>query len=346
MLTIPLSQVDALFSLIDSKMPLYIPIQAQGQVSFGRWAPDAQVRLDHLLPARPVKEFFFPQTENIASFQTKGKELVIEESREASGAFAVFGVRACDARSVSLLDRVFFDEPADTFYQARREGGILIALACGAPEETCFCTAFGVDPTEPGGDVSAWLSDKALYWECLTEKGAKLTALLSDLLTDAGSQDEEAVKAQQEETRAILGRLPLNDLDLDGFTGDSTMDFFDAPQWKGLHEACLGCGACTFICPTCHCYDIQDFDTGHGVRRFRCWDSCMYSDFTLMSHGNPRQSQLERFRQRFMHKLVYYPANHEGIHACVGCGRCISKCPVSANITKVINTLGVDQHVS
>jgi heterodisulfide reductase subunit C len=110
-------------------------------------------------------------------------------------------------------------------------------------------------------------------------------------------------------------------------------------KWAKLSEACLGCGTCTFVCPTCQCYDIRDFDTGHGIDRFRCWDSCMYSDFTKMAHGNPRLSQKERFRQRFMHKLVYYPENNEGIFGCVGCGRCVEKCPISMNIVKVMRTL-------
>ena len=93
---------------------------------------------------------------------------------------------------------------------------------------------------------------------------------------------------------------------------------------------------CTFVCPTCQCYDIKDYDTGHGVKRYRCWDSCMYSDFTMMAHGNNRTSQMQRFRQRFMHKLVYFPANNDGMYSCVGCGRCVDKCPASLNIVKVI----------
>ena len=87
---------------------------------------------------------------------------------------------------------------------------------------------------------------------------------------------------------------------------------------------------------TCQCYDIKDYDTGHGVQRYRCWDSCMYSDFTMMAHGNNRNSQMQRFRQRFMHKLVYYPVNNNGMFSCVGCGRCVEKCPSSLNIVKVI----------
>ena len=95
-------------------------------------------------------------------------------------------------------------------------------------------------------------------------------------------------------------------------------EIFDSPKWEELYKPCLACGTCTFVCPTCQCYDIRDYDTGKGIRRFRCWDSCMYSDFTLMAHGNNRKSQKERFRQRFMHKLVYYPENNDGLFSCVG----------------------------
>ena len=137
----------------------------------------------------------------------------------------------------------------------------------------------------------------------------------------------------------LLKKLPLAGLTTEGVGGGLTKELFDRPEWATLSESCLGCGTCTFVCPTCQCYDIRDFDTGHGIKRFRCWDSCMYSDFTKMAHGNPRVSQLERFRQRFMHKLVYYPENNEGIFGCVGCGRCLAKCPISMNIVKVMKTL-------
>ena len=117
---------------------------------------------------------------------------------------------------------------------------------------------------------------------------------------------------------------------------EKLMEHFADPKWKELYKACLGCGTCTFVCPTCQCYDIRDFDTGHGIQRFRCWDSCMYSDFTMMAHGNNRTSQMQRFRQRFMHKLAYFPANNDGMFSCVGCGRCVDKCPSHLNIVKVI----------
>ncbi|MFR5760741.1 MAG: 4Fe-4S dicluster domain-containing protein [Oscillospiraceae bacterium] len=135
-------------------------------------------------------------------------------------------------------------------------------------------------------------------------------------------------------------KLPLASLDLSAVGAGKTKALFDRPEWKQLSESCLGCGTCTFVCPTCQCYDIKEFDSGKLVRRFRCWDSCMYSDFTKMSAGQPRPTQLERFRQRFMHKLVYFPDNNDGIFGCVGCGRCLAKCPIHMNIVKVVKTLG------
>ena len=103
-------------------------------------------------------------------------------------------------------------------------------------------------------------------------------------------------------------------------------------------RGCIACGTCTFVCPTCQCYDIKDYTTKDGIQRYRCWDSCMYSDFTLMAGGQNRTTQLQRFRQRFMHKLVYYPDRYDGMFSCVGCGRCVDKCPQSLNIVKVIKT--------
>ena len=156
---------------------------------------------------------------------------------------------------------------------------------------------------------------------------------VAGLLTDA---DETKVEEEKKAIRAIVEKLPYSDLSLEGWNGDVLLEKFNSPIWEKLYKPCLACGTCTFVCPTCQCYDIKDYNTGSGVQRYRCWDSCMYSDFTMMAHGNNRTSQMQRFRQRFMHKLVYFPANNDGMYSCVGCGRCVEKCPSALNIVKVV----------
>ena len=333
------SCLDALFAAIAAQQNLYLPADdAAGQAHFTLWQAGMKLSA-RLNTVRSAKDLFFPQVENLMGFRVSGKQIEDLETRDEVSPFVLFGVRACDARSFDILDRVFLSAPADTFYQARRENATVISLACTRPEETCFCQSFGVDAADPAGDVTCWLDETALYWRANTEKGRALTEALP-MLEEGG---EEAVSAQQEKTRAILDRLPLKTLSLNGFGAGKTKALFDRPEWKQLSESCLGCGTCTFVCPTCQCYDIQEFNTGKTVRRFRCWDSCMYSDFTKMSAGQPRPTQLERFRQRFMHKLVYFPDNQDGMFGCVGCGRCLAKCPIHMNIVKVIKTMGEDE---
>ena len=218
-----------------------------------------------------------------------------------------------------------------------REACTIVTLACSKPEESCFCNAFGIDATAPTGDVTTWLDENYLYWQANTQKGETLTEKIADLAEQGG---EDAVQAQQTATKAVMEQLPFANLDLSRFKSENLNELFEDSAWEEMSEACLGCGTCTFVCPTCQCFDIRDFKTNEGVIRYRCWDSCMYSDFTLMAHGNSRTTQMQRFRQRFMHKLVYYPSQNDGLYSCVGCGRCVNKCPQRLNIVKVIKTLG------
>ncbi|MBQ7300880.1 MAG: 4Fe-4S dicluster domain-containing protein [Clostridia bacterium] len=332
------SALPALFSAIASQMTLYLPTaNKNGGASFTEWT-DGIDYCDALRTEKSPKELFFPQSEDLAAFKVSGKSIEIKDIRRDTEDFAVFGVRACDAKAMDILDRVFLTEPRDSYYANRREHGVIITLACSRPDENCFCTAFGIDPTTPGGDISAWKTEDAVYFEAQTEKG---TALLDSLTALTEDCDAAAVDAQKITVQKILKKLPLSDLNTDAFGGGKTKDLFDDPAWETLSESCLGCGTCTFVCPTCQCYDIRDINTTDGgVVRYRCWDSCMYSQFTRMAHGNNRNTQKERFRQRFMHKLVYFPENTDGVFSCVGCGRCLAKCPISMNIVKVMKTVG------
>ena len=323
----------ALFRLMAAERDIYAPVNNGGQVNFAAWTEGAEVDLDTLKSVKSPKDAFFPQSENLYTCYKDGKKITIQPEELQNRNFVVFGMKACDVKGVEVLDKVFLSEPVDSFYAARRAHGTIVALACHEPEETCFCKVFGIDCAEPVADVAAWMAEGELYWKALTEKGEALTAAVASVLTET---DDAKVEAEKASIRAIVEKLPYANLSLEGWNGEVLNEKFNSPIWEELYKPCLACGTCTFVCPTCQCYDIKDYDTGHGVQRYRCWDSCMYSDFTMMAHGNNRTSQMQRFRQRFMHKLVYFPANNDGMYSCVGCGRCVDKCPASLNIVKVI----------
>ncbi len=332
---ISINNLSALFSLIKQTQELYLPAKISGQTNYAAWDSELEVDLKTLNTVKSAKDAFFPQSENLYTCKQDGKNITVipEEIKEQD--FVIFGMKACDVKGVEVLDRVFLVEPVDTFYASRREHATIVSLACNEPEETCFCNVFGIDAAEPGADVSTWIVGEQLFWKANTQKGENLTRIVGSLLEETTEQQVESKKA---EIKEIIEKLPYSKLSLKGWNEGALEQKFNATNWEDLYSACLACGTCTFVCPTCQCYDIKDYNTGKEVKRYRCWDSCMYSDFTMMAHGNNRTSQLQRFRQRFMHKLVYYPANNEGVYSCVGCGRCVAKCPSSLNIVKVIKS--------
>lgn len=333
---IKLENLDALLAAIAGKEKLYMPQDTNGGAYFLPWKEGA-VLSGALNTSRSAKEFFFPQTENLMDFKIEGKKIEIIDTRTETEDFVVFGVRACDARAMTVLDRVFLTEPVDTYYKNRREHGTIVSVACTRPNETCFCSTFDIDAANPEGDIVCWKTEDEMFFEAKTEKGTALLASLEGMTEECPADSADATK---EMIRGRMEKLPMANLTAEKFGAGKTMELFDDPAWKTLSEACLGCGTCTFVCPTCQCYDIKDFKTNCGVCRFRVWDSCMYSEFTKMSAGQPRLTQVERFRQRFMHKLVYFPTNNDGLMGCVGCGRCLAKCPVSMNIVKVMKNIG------
>lgn len=337
--------LSALFRMIAGQQELYLPVRTAGQVNYRVWSEETEADLDTLKSVKSPKDAFFPQSENLYTVQKEGKKLTVCPEGLQDKDFVVFGMKACDVQGVQVLDRVFLSDPVDTYYAARRQHGTIVAMACHEPEEFCFCKVFGIDCAEPAADVATWMVEDTLYWKPLTEKGETLTGAVSDLLEKTGEAEERKVEEEKTAIRAIVEKLPYSHLSLEGWNGEALNERFHSGLWEELYKPCLACGTCTFVCPTCQCYDIKDYDTGHGVQRYRCWDSCMYSDFTMMAHGNNRTSQMQRFRQRFMHKLVYFPANNDGMYSCVGCGRCVEKCPASLNIVKVIKKFGeADKH--
>lgn len=329
-----------LWQALSSISDLFLPVEKEGKVNFHQWQQADKVNLTKLKTEVSPKHLIFNQNETYLKFRTQGKKLSIEPVVKPQVPYVLFGVRPCDAAAFKLIDNVFLNEPADGLYEQHRNNGTIISMACSEPEDSCFCDSFGITPEKAphGVDVFVWDIGDALLWQPQTEKGEELTVKLQNVLAEADVEDEQSCKALQDKIKAQLTELPLSGLDPKTVPADIKTNF-EAKVWDDFAQRCLGCGVCTYVCPTCHCYDIKDYEGNNEGERFRCWDSCMFSDFTLMAHGNPRTSQKERFRQRFMHKLVYYPHKYEK-YACVGCGRCLEKCPVNANIVKVIRKLG------
>ena len=339
MLSIAKDKIDSLFELIGSAQPLYLPVDNNsGKADFQRWEKGTKLS-ESLKTTRSAKDFFFPKTEHMVSYELNGKEVKVVDPRKEVEDFVIFGVRACDARGFEVIDGVYLNmDPVDSYYKNRRDHGTVIVLACNEPAKTCFCPTFGIDASQstPSGDVSCWLADGKYYFQANTDKGKKFVENAKSVLADAA---DSAVEAAKKDIKAKVEAQPFAKMDLSKFQGKDMLKIFNSKIWDKVAEPCVGCGTCTYVCPTCMCFDVRDFDTGNGVRQIRCWDSCMHNDFTQMAAENPRHTQKERSRQRFMHKLMYYPMAHNDMFSCTGCGRCVENCPVNMNIVKVIKAV-------
>ena len=195
MLRIKKENLNALYAKISETMGLFIPVKKAGEVIFAVWSDGKEVSLETLKTVKSPKNIFFPQTENMMKFRTEGKNIEIEDIRvdyKDVKEFVAFGVKACDFKALEVLDRVFLADPVDTYYQSRKEATTIVTLACSKPEESCFCSVFGIDATAPQGDVTTWMDENYLYWQANTEKGNALTEKVSALFVDGGEEEDKA----------------------------------------------------------------------------------------------------------------------------------------------------------
>ena len=336
------TKLEELWGRLAVDRDLFLPVQKDSVVSFARWQEGDPVNLEAVNSLLPPKDLLFPQSEKIFSYTRRNGELSFEEAPGGSPQ-VVFGIRPCDVRSIELLDPVFLKEPEDTIYKNRREQTLLVSIGCLEPDTTCFCTAFGIQPMDaPGADLMLYDIGTAYLVSPQTEKGEKLAEEMGDLLEEAAPGEGEGLKAREEAAAAAQD----HGVELQGVY-EKLNHMFDDCIWDQFYRRCLACGTCTYLCPTCHCFDIQDDGSQEKGQRIRCWDSCMYEDYTHMGHGhNPRPSRRERVRNRFMHKLNYFPKDNPGSYHCVGCGRCVQKCPVNLDIMQVIKEVGGEGHGS
>ncbi len=321
-------------SNLESNYDVFAPQKKDDYIALEPLSSLESVVFEYANSLKTPKEFFFPQSEVLFAFQ--GAEGKPEKSATIVKPRVLFGIRPCDSKALLLLDKVFDQKDyQDSYYIERRKNTVLIGLACNKPAAACFCNVVGGGPfNREGLDILVVeLDRKKCYVEILTKKGEALIAENKNF-KDAGNSLNKQVESIEREAQAKM----TSKISLEGFK-EKLDHMFDDPVWGKIHERCLGCAVCTYLCPTCHCFAFLDEKVDTQGQRIRNWDSCMFPIFTLEASGhNPRASNKERMRQRIMHKFNYFVENF-GKTACIGCGRCITNCPVNMDIREIIEEL-------
>jgi sulfhydrogenase subunit beta (sulfur reductase) len=344
---LPKSKIKQFLDYLKTSFRVAAPVNNDGVLEFKEIESPDQVQLADEITYKSPKEYLFPQVEKILSFNREGGVKAGSEPRKT----VIFGVRPCDLEAVKVLTAVFTKgNYVDTIYKGHLDNSVFIGLGCAAEKPGCFCSERGIDKNS-SAQCDIFLEDRGDYYLAVTitpagksimdgfMPGAERTFGADDAgypmqvsgPGEAGCLGTDAAGYSAGAAQAVDNKLLQLDMDEN--------ILFNNAAWDKFSETCLGCGTCTYICPTCHCFGFRDTATKGGASRYRYWDSCMYPKFTLHASGhNPRPTRKERFRQRVMHKYVYIKKNF-GLTACTGCGRCIRSCPAGINIRSVVKSI-------
>jgi len=302
-------------TLADAGYRVVVPTEDDNVVRYAVWSPDATIRTD-AFPVNSAKDFLFPRSEVIDRYELDGDDFVPQEVDPQAPKTVLLAVRPCDAAALATLDTIFNWDYKDELYNARRAATTVVPMVCTQADTQCFCTSVGGAPdATAGADALLRPADSGTTFilEPLSEKGEAVVEAAGGALADGEAQPdapaEVPVRFDPEQVRAWLD------------------ENFESDLWDLLSFACLGCGACAYACPTCHCFDMQDEATRTESVRLRNWDSCGFGLFTQHAGGhNPRPDQAARWRNRVMHKFTYIPERFSLV-GCTGCGRCARICP-------------------
>jgi ferredoxin len=286
------------------------------------------------------KRFLFPPSTLLWRANRDGDGMEISEARpEPAPRYAFVGARGCDLAAIAVQDRVFLEGRfPDPHYQARRASAFVVAVNCGTAASTCFCTSMGTGPrAERGYDLALTEIIDGVWHEFVVEVGSDLGAevLAAVPHQPARAEQQGAADAVVDGTIAQIGRR----MDTDGIK-ELLYANYDHPRWDEVANRCLACGNCTMVCPTCFCSDVEDSTdlSGERTERRRHWDSCFTLDFSRLGPASVRGSTKARYRQWMTHKLATW-IDQFGTSGCVGCGRCITWCPVGIDLTEEVRAI-------
>ena len=289
---------------------------------------------DYVVGPQNWKKWLFPARQKLWSASRTEDGFAIEPHRVDFPKTAIFGARACEIAAIEIQDRVFDNgDFADAGYRHRRDNTLIVAVQCARSAPTCFCSSMNTGPrAEAGFDIALTeLEDGEFLVECGSDRGAEILERI-----DAPAAGTAAVAAAKEAARAVTeqaARMQMRSMpeNIAGLLKDN----LEHPRWADVADRCLSCANCTLACPTCFCSDVEDVNdlSGDHTERWRVWDSCFSLDFSYIHGGAVRRSTLSRYRQWMTHKLSSWHDQFD-TSGCVGCGRCITWCPVGIDITE------------
>ena len=317
---------------LQSEFEVIGPVAKGEKFVFAPLTDSSDLRLDYDTTMLPPKKFFVPAAESLMKFGTADNEVVSAEVPSTSR--VLFGLHSCDVNALMLMDNVFLGEYEDPYYKARRDSTLIVGVSC-VPNEHCFCNAWGTDEAHWGFDIFLSDLDDRYFVSVRSVKGAELL----DRFVETRPITEQDTQDFQRHTREFKAAFPDH---LETSQLPLLLDAkFEDPIWDELGARCLSCGACSMVCPTCYCFDVQDKLTidGSGGDRERVWDSCMFSEFAEIAHGqNFRGTKASRVKYRYYHKQWGYLSKFERV-LCVGCGRCERACKAEISPRIVVEAL-------
>ncbi|MCG8604326.1 4Fe-4S dicluster domain-containing protein [bacterium] len=323
-----------------------LPVGKTDEQSAGRYRlrdRNDQALFGYVVGPQSWKKYLHPPRLRLWSAKRNGSGFKVESNSELTVKRAFIGVRSCELNAILIQDKVFISSQfVDPHYQSRRDHVFIVAVNCTEAGGTCFCASMNTGPKATQGfdlTLTEVIEDQEHHF--VFESGTELGKEVLDELPGRAATESEIEKASRliERARQDMGRS----LDTTGIK-ELLYENQEHPRWDHVAERCLSCTNCTMVCPTCFCTNVEDVTdlTGETAERWRHWDSCFTGDFSYVHGGAIRPSTKARYRQWMTHKLASW-IDQFGTSGCVGCGRCITWCPVGIDITEEVQAIREDQ---